>query len=282
MPRLLFATDFHGNQQAYDLLFELAQARQPDAIVLGGDLCPYPHRGMEPLTLQRLFVERWLRPRVRDFSASCAVPIIAIPGNDDCAGLDPSFRALEDEANWHWIPGRSMALSKDWSIAGLPLVPVTPFFMSDYDRLDSSDWEPAFWPEDAMFTEDGKTRLEPGESLRQRPPLDAELATLAGLGSPDRTIYVLHSPPYGTALDQMHDGRSIGSRAIADFIEREQPPLTLHGHIHESPDQSGSVVEHRGRTTSFNPGGSLARLQAVLVDVDAHNVQHELILGPWR
>jgi Icc-related predicted phosphoesterase len=40
-----------------------------------------------------------------------------------------------------------------------------------------------------------------------------------------------------------------GSSAVADAIERYQPLLSLHGHIHES-----TAVKKIGRTTCINPG----------------------------
>jgi Icc-related predicted phosphoesterase len=38
------------------------------------------------------------------------------------------------------------------------------------------------------------------------------------------------------------------------FIEKNQPLLTLHGHIHESPQLSGTFCDRIGETLSINPG----------------------------
>jgi Icc-related predicted phosphoesterase len=54
----------------------------------------------------------------------------------------------------------------------------------------------------------------------------------------------------------------VGSRAIRAFIERRRPPLTLHGHVHES-----AGVDRLGGTVSVNPGDSLGTLRAVKVDL---------------
>jgi Icc-related predicted phosphoesterase len=89
-----------------------------------------------------------------------------------------------------------------------------------------------------------------------------DLERLAALSDPARTVYVLHSPPYGTTLDLLHDGTPVGSPAVRAFLARHAPPLSLHGHIHESPG-----VVRRGRTVSVNPGDSASRLRAVLVDL---------------
>jgi dTDP-glucose pyrophosphorylase len=63
-------------------------------------------------------------------------------------------------------------------------------------------------------------------------------------------------------LDRLGDGTPVGSAAVRAFIEKRQPPVTLHGHIHESPG-----VERLGRTTSANPGDSMTRLRAIRVDL---------------
>ena len=58
-------------------------------------------------------------------------------------------------------------------------------------------------------------------------------------------IFNFHAPPYGFALDlapeltkdliQAADRKiHVGSRAVAKMIEKYQPLLGLHGHIHES------------------------------------------------
>ena len=52
------------------------------------------------------------------------------------------------------------------------------------------------------------------------------------------------------------------------FIEEHQPPLTLHGHIHESPNVSGSYTDRIGRTLCVNPGQSVECLHAVLFDTN--------------
>ena len=84
------------------------------------------------------------------------------------------------------------------------------------------------------------------------------------LQRPDRAIFNLHCPPHGTHLDQaallddefrpvVKGGQmvmtSVGSTAVRDAIERYQPMLGLHGHVHESPG-----VHRLGRTLTINPG----------------------------
>ena len=72
----------------------------------------------------------------------------------------------------------------------------------------------------------------------------------------EQTIYIIHTPPSNLGLDVCHDGRKVGSKAIFNFIKKNQPLLTLHGHIHESPDVSGKWYSKLGKTICIQPGQS--------------------------
>jgi Icc-related predicted phosphoesterase len=91
----------------------------------------------------------------------------------------------------------------------------------------------------------------------------------------------MHSPPFGTRLDLIQGGKSAGSRSIKAFIERNQPVLTLHGHIHESPELSGAYIDRIGKTLSINPGqsawsgGDVMKLHAVTFEIE--DVERTLI-----
>jgi uncharacterized protein len=95
---------------------------------------------------------------------------------------------------------------------------------------------------------------------------------------PERTIFSFHVPPYGSGLDEApkltedmrleHAGRApvpAGSTAVREAIERHQPALSLHGHIHE-----GRGNCRIGRTLCINPGSSYEQgeLLGAVVDVE--------------
>jgi len=75
----------------------------------------------------------------------------------------------------------------------------------------------------------------------------------------ERAIFNFHDPPYGTMLDyapKLRDMRQsagetehVGSKAVLESIQKYQPFLGLHGHIHES-----RAVQKVGRTFCVNPG----------------------------
>ncbi len=90
---------------------------------------------------------------------------------------------------------------------------------------------------------------------------------VARLENPRQAVFNLHVPPHNTPLDLAPrldenltkvmapggepDMVHVGSTAVRSAIERHQPLLGLHGHIHES---KGSVT--LGRTPAINPGSA--------------------------
>ncbi|BBD07312.1 phosphoesterase, Icc protein-like protein [Desulfovibrio ferrophilus] len=64
-----------------------------------------------------------------------------------------------------------------------------------------------------------------------------------------RLLLVVHTPPYGTRVDDLGGGRHVGSPAVREFIERVQPDACLTGHIHES-----RALDYVGKTPVVNPG----------------------------
>jgi Icc-related predicted phosphoesterase len=98
------------------------------------------------------------------------------------------------------------------------------------------------------------------------------------IDDPSRSIFNLHCPPYRSGLDEapaidsdlklMHGGRAlrpVGSTAVRQAIDKHQPLLSLHGHIHES---KGAVK--LGKTLSINPGSSYEEgiLMAAVINLD--------------
>ena len=249
MSTFVYASDLHGNREAYDQLFAL----KADAVVLGGDLLPYPLKsGGDLITMQRKFVTEYLAEKV------ASRPCYWIPGNDDWEAVISGM-----EGKGTPIHGRVAPFLDGYSIAGYACVPVTPFGMKDFDRIDVEGWAPPVEPRRCLFSGPAGVETVPLRAVQGRGTIEADLQKLASLSDPERTIYVVHSPPFATTLDRLLGGITpIGSRALRTFIDRRQPPLTLHGHVHESPG-----VERLGRTVSVNPGDSVTRLRAIRVDL---------------
>lgn len=65
-----------------------------------------------------------------------------------------------------------------------------------------------------------------------------------------KTILIVHQPPYGTKLDDIHYFGHVGSKSIRTFIEKYQPELCISGHLHENFGKEDKIK----RTKIINPG----------------------------
>jgi len=99
--------------------------------------------------------------------------------------------------------------------------------------------------------------------------MDLDGLEQAGLAFP------LHERVYAlTPQPPLPSRRERGSRAATGVREElwlagyACVPLTLHGHIHESPELSGRYAAQLGATWSINPGHDPRRFQAVTLDTD--------------
>ena len=103
-----------------------------------------------------------------------------------------------------------------------------------------------------------------------------------------KAIFNFHDPPVDSSLDtcpkldwskdppeQIVEGGQVvlfgaGSTSVREAIEKYQPMLGLHGHIHES-----QAMARLGRTTCINPGSEYAEgiLRGCIVNIQDGNVQ---------
>lgn len=265
----LFASDLHGRPARYRALWEAVAERRPEAVLLGGDLLPHPFAPSPAADRGPDFLEHCLRPELAALRARLGAGyprILAIPGNDDLRALEPALQGLAAEGFWEWLPAAWTAI-RGTSVLGYPFVPPTPFRLKDWERYDVS-----------RFVDPGCLPPEEGQHSsaidRERLPLEtiaADLERLAAGRDLGGAVLLCHAPPYRTVLDRAAlDGKMVdhapldvhvGSIALRRFIERRQPLLTLHGHIHETVRLTGQWRQQVGRTwclTACHDGPELA------------------------
>ncbi len=125
------------------------------------------------------------------------------------------------------------------------------------------------------------------EELGQR--IDAMMVQVQ---RPESTIMNLHVPPYASGLDDAPEldenlkvqtslgqtkFKPVGSTAVRAAIERYQPLLGLHGHVHEA-----HAVVRIGRTVCINPGSDFGEgvLHGALVTVKNGKLKgHQMVSG---
>jgi Icc-related predicted phosphoesterase len=279
--RVVYTADLHGELEFYRAAGSSAVARQADALILGGDLCPgTPSASAVHLPgSQPEFLRNQLAPLLRACRrAHSALRVFAIPGNDDCQTILPVLDELSSQGLIENLHQRVATLG-NFSLVGLAFVPPTPFSIKDFERHDLPG-DTLRQPQLArcvLGTARGFKPIEDFESyLQTLPTLQDELERLPPT-DPGRTVAVIHGPPYQTRCDVLFDGRHIGSQAVRRWIEQRQPLLTLHGHIHESPKSSGAFWDRIGATTVVNPGSEHTRPHLVFIDLqNPRELEHSI------
>jgi len=298
MPRIFFATDLHGSEMCWRKFLNAAKFYDADVLICGGDMTgkaivpiveedghftvtmggqtqtvshdqvgdvegQIRRKGYYPLqmSVERLHeldqhperraetfqvvmlegVQRWME-MAKDKLGGSGVRIFVCPGNDDEMEVDDVVRKSEmvqlGEGQMLEIDGFTM-ISTGWS--------------------NHTPWN---------------THREETEEL-----LGERIEAMAKqVPDQSRAIFNLHCPPFKSGLDEapaidadlklLHGGRAlrpVGSTAVRQAIEKHQPLLSLHGHIHES---KGAVK--LGKTLSINPGSSYEEgmLMGAIIQLD--------------
>jgi Icc-related predicted phosphoesterase len=298
MPRIFFATDLHGSEMCWRKFLNAAKFYDADVLICGGDMtgkaivpiveedgrftltmagqtqtvgpgevgdveAQIRRKGYYPLrvtperlaeldgdadtrihTFQEVMldgVQRWM-DMAKDKLGGSGVRVFVCPGNDDEMEVDDVVRKSEmvqlGEGQLVEIDGFSM-ISTGWS--------------------NHTPWN----------THREETEEQLGERIE---------AMAMQIKDPSHAIFNLHCPPYKSGLDEapaidadlklLHGGRAlrpVGSTAVRESIEKHQPLLSLHGHIHES---KGAVK--LGKTLAINPGSSYEEgmLMGAIIQLD--------------
>ena len=273
----LFSSDLHGRIDRYEKLWKAIEESQPQAAFLGGDLLP---SGLAARVSGDLsdddFVYDFLVPgftRVRERLAESYPRVFVILGNDDLRIEEAAFLDVATTGLWTYAHNGRFTLDR-YRVYGYSYVPPTPFMLKDWERYDVG-----------YHVLPGCVSPEEGRRSVAVPAQEARYALIAedleGLvrdDSVDDAIFLFHSPPADTLLDRVAtDGMMVdhvpldthvGSYAIRRFIERRQPLLTLHGHIHESARLTGAWRDRIGRTHLFSGAHDGDELALVRFDLE--------------
>lgn len=269
---LVYTCDVHGDLEIYRAAGAAAVERRADALIFGGDLCPgTPTGGSTRLPIDQAdFILHKLSPLLGEWKqAHPGLRIFAIPGNDDCQTVLPALEEIGMNDLIENLHQETRTLN-GYTLVGLSYVPPTPFHLKDFERWDEAPetGSDAYSYQCLQGTPHGLMPIEDFQAyLDSLPSIAQELRPLPVV-DPAHTVAVIHTPPHDTKCDVLFDGRHIGSKALRSWIEKQQPLLTLHGHIHESPKLSRSYYDRIGSTLVVNPGCDHVRPHLVFIDLE--------------
>lgn len=283
--KIFFATDVHGSEICWKKFISAAKFYEADVLILGGDMTgkaivPIVAQGEGKYKVTLLDQETMLQSKeevdqmVATIKNRGYYPYVTDPdevaeisnksGRSDELFLKEALKTMQ-----HWMeyadaklegtnmrcfvcPGNDDMFEIDNVIKQAKRVELTEgkiVQLDEHHEMINCGWTtPTPW----------KTEREESEDqLRQRIQV-----MIDQLKDVKNSVFQVHNPPYGSGLDEAPEltkdmrpayaGRSlvpVGSHAVLELIEKYQPLLTLHGHIHE-----GKGTRIYKRTLCINPG----------------------------
>jgi len=281
--RVVFTADIHGNEIQYKLLIDYAIKNNIESVIIGGDIALKGFDRDVYIQQQRKFLEKKLVGFLKELKKkSPKTTTYIMMGNDD-AGVNMDVLEKYDDELFRLIHNKRLRINEDYDIVGYSFVPITPFGIKDWEKYDLSDVpkelrkkynerkETGCRLQGFKSTKNGLKDFSFTENIEKTDSIQKDLAQELFTKNPIKTVYVMHSPPNATHLDITYNSYHVGSFAIREFIEKYQPYLTLHGHIHETVAISGKFWTQIGRTYSLTPGNHNKGKELAILDFDLYN-----------
>ncbi len=306
MTTLFFATDIHGSDICWNKFLNAGKFYGAGVLILGGDMTgkavvPFIDlgRGKYQVTLlQQVFYlegETEYQEMVKRVRSRGYYPYRTTP--DELAELSQTPDKIHDifirevlQVFEQWMeiaayklagtgirvyvsPGNDDQFEVDEMIRQSPVITLAEGKVIPLDsniEMISSGW--------SNRTPWNTYREEDESGLAQRYE-----TMIAGLKNPKQAIFNIHVPPYKSNLDEAPELdeqlrpkyagnalKPVGSTALRAAIEKYQPLLGLHGHIHEGRGHS-----RIGKTLCINPGSLYEQgvLQGALVKLGKNKIE---------
>ena len=297
--KVFFATDIHGSEVCWRKFLNAAAFYKADMVVLGGDVTGkvmvpiVDHGGRWKVTVRGQEYTLESQQELEDIKTQIrnagSYPALVSPDelqelSREEGAVDRRFTVEMTQSLDRWL---DMA---DGKLRGGEIPCILNGGNDDIWEIDDIIEESpcVSFAEGKLLDLDGFslvsmgwTNPTPWDTFREAP--EPELATkieavVSRVPDMGRAIFNFHAPPYGTGLDEapaldatlrpIHGGavmKPVGSTAVRDAINKHQPMLSVHGHIHESRG-----VKKMGRTLAINPGSVYGDgvLQGAVLDLN--------------
>jgi len=308
--KLYFATDVHGSEICWKKFISAHKFYEVDTLILGGDMTgkaiiPIIAQGNDKYKVTLLEQETILEGRdevekmVQTIQNRGYYPYVTNPDEVTAISSTPGksdelflVQVLKTMQRWmdyadvklagtgircYVCPGNDDMFQIDDVIAASKCVRSVEgrvIALDEYHEMVSSGWSnPTPWD---------THREEPEEALQRR--IEAVISQARDVPN---AVFNLHAPPFGSGLDEAPEltkdlrpayaGRSlvpVGSHAVAALVEKYQPLLGLHGHIHE-----GKGTYKYKKTLCINPGSMYEQgiLHGVVIELKPKKIGNYLL-----
>lgn len=294
--KFIYTTDLHGAKDKFHNILSFALDNKIKLIHLGADMLPGSlsvttmdlmcyylgspedfekiQRKFSAIERQKTFVNGFLKKFFRKASLN-DITILSFFGNDDRYIVKKNFRKfgqLLDENPFE---------HENFLFKAYPYVCDYPFRLKTACKLDYKGWKRPNCENGVDISEEGKEDIVDIDAfLNKRTTIEEDFEN--EVVKHKNLIMSCHMPPYQLKLDvcarHLRNGgydklTEVGSKSVYEWIKREQPLLTLHGHIHESYDVTGTWKTYLGKTLVVQPGQSDKKTRFVVIELEPNNVK---------
>lgn len=285
MTTVFFATDVHGSDICWKKFINAGKFYEANVLILGGDMTGkaivpilrYENNHYRASLLEQAYelhseaeiAELEKRIKSRGYYPYRTTPDEVTELERDPEQLDALFRrqALATLTGWLDFAAEKLRGSsiRCYACPGNDDFPEVDDLLRNSEVVDLAEGRVIELDEHHEMISSGWSNPTPWHTYREENEAALEqryAAMIAGLKSPPRSIFNIHVPPRASLLDDAPDlddqlrpklaGNAVhpvGSSALRAAIEKNQPLLGLHGHIHESRGAA-----RIGRTLCINPG----------------------------
>jgi len=314
MTRILFASDFHGSDMFFRKFIRAAYNYKAQVLIGGGDIAgkamiPIIHKGngvYEGYLFGSKHVaetSKELEKFKQSISNTGFYPIVLEP--DEAKDLETNKEKMDKKFNEmminrlkEWMELAEEHLSKKgikfFFMPGNDDPYVIDEIINNSNFVINHDGKKVWIDENHEMVGLAYANITPWHCERDIPEeeLNKKIEdVVAKIENMQNAIFSFHCPPYDTLIDQAPEidenlkiktkggqvvMKHVGCKSIRDAIEKCQPLLSLHGHIHEA-----AGFDKIGRTIIANPGSEYAEgiLKAVLVNLGKSEVIGRMIIS---
>lgn len=283
---LYYASDVHGSNRCFRKFLNAAKFYKAQVLVMGGDVLgkaivfleetrPGVYVAAERGQRVELTTEAAIQEYEKVASDKGLYPYRCREGERDAlfatGGVEPLFERLMKERLLAWVALADERLAgtgvRCYMMGGNDDPPAVLEALEAGRIVRNPEGAPVALDDTSEMISLGWSNLTPWHTPRECS--EEELAQridelMERVHRPDTLVMNLHVPPYGSGLDDAPElnpdlkvqsslgqtrFKPVGSTAVRAAIERYQPLLGLHGHIHEA-----HATCKIGRTVCINPG----------------------------
>jgi len=314
MTRILYGSDFHGSEAVFRKFLSAGLQYEASALIVGGDvtgkaMVPIIHQGGGRYSgsvfgrKEEATTPEGLEKVKRIVNNVGFYPLVIEKQEAEALESDPQRMARRFEAEMCQRVREWLTLAREklaprsiqlYFMPGNDDYAVIDQVIAEFPEVRNPDMRRFQLAEEYELVGNANSNMTPWACPRDLPEeeLEKKLAEVERLiRNPERTIAVLHVPPYESGLDTCPEldsnlkivtqggqvvMKAAGSPAVKAFLQRVSPMLSLHGHIHES---AGHV--RIGRTLAINAGSEYAEgiLKAAIINLENGSLKGHLLVS---